>query len=241
MRVWAQAHQMGSALAALVALAVLSLILGDYGLPILASGSSGSPVPALALVPAVSCCIIVLALRPPWPHLDATFSRDTTLQRALWLVAASVLVWCSLLFSTSSESPFGAIDVARNVVIFLGATAVGFTIWGYSGCWVLPTLLTVASFAPAAGEEHRLWAVVVWSGTEAGALAFLVPACALCCLPVVRSNRPRPFRALATSLSPSLVNGIRRRGHVQETKSTPPAGQELQTGRTESCRASSRG
>lgn len=185
MTYWAKAHRLGPALGVLLLLGLASLLLGDHGLPVVTSSATGSPVPALALLPAVAASLLVTALRPPWPQVDATFSRGVAPLRAAWLILGSVVGWAAVALSTSSESPFGLMDLARNNMLFLLAAGISYSVWGYAGSWVLPLLLVLGAFVPGAGEAHRWWAVIVWSGSGLVAVCVASLAAGLACLPLV--------------------------------------------------------
>jgi hypothetical protein len=176
MRWWIRVHRLTTATFLLVFIGVIAAVFGDSGLPIV-SGADSSSVPVVALAPALSSAVVVAALSPPWAALASTFARSVGWLTAGWLAVGGAVIVVVLLPSVGGDkTAFTDGDLLRNVAVFMAVAAIGGALLGLQLCWLLPAVLSVASFIPSAGQARHWWTVAVWTGTTTrhGCLALAV-------------------------------------------------------------------
>lgn len=171
---FARARRTSSALIIIVALGVISHLLGDASVRL--SENSSLSVPWVVVIPMATAAVIGISSRSAFSTIEAGTARALPALRLAHLAATLLIATAATLWGSSGlVGEFGPAAALRNLAGFTGLALISSLIFSGAAAWALPVAMGVSVLTAGAseGRPHN-WAWPIHNNTDGTALLIAV-------------------------------------------------------------------
>lgn len=160
LRLLAKSRNLMAVTVGIVAVAIISYLVGDRRLTLAYGGGVG--IPYATVLPLACACFVGLSARSPFQGLEGAASRSVTTIRVTLMLSLMGLSALAVGLSTRGlPPPVADIAAVRNLIGLAGLTLIAASLTGSRTSWVLPCCYVVTVLSLGTGPSDGLWAWIL--------------------------------------------------------------------------------